>query len=415
MADLDNTSASRRTLRWRPRWAVLLLVLVPSLVSVLTAGPASAAPKRGSDLQIDDVSDLSDPVLTNAPVTYHLSVANAGPSPATGIQVTTALPASVRFDPAQSDPACSAAGGLVTCSYPSHDVDAVRILVITVTPSTAGTLELMFAVTAAEPDPNLSNNSMSETTQVVEPTEADLSINIPGSVQVYAGEPAFYPVEVRNAGPATATAISATLELPAGLSLGSPASCTDSDTGTICIVPFGSLPPSTGSVALLQLTASAAGSYTVRARVSAEQADQNPLNNSDSGLVEVRPAADLSVRVIESADPTTPGRPLTYTVTVSNLGPSPAPTVTLVDEWSTTTTGGVNLLSFTSTQGQCSLTTGQSIECALGELASGSSVDVVVRLQPRGTGTITNQARVFSDLDRNTGNNTASETTIVGV
>ncbi len=415
MAELDMTTGPPRAPRWRPRWVVLLLVLLSSLVPVLTAGPASAQAKRGSDLQIGDVSDLPDPVLTNAPVTYHVQVANAGPSPATGVQVTTALPASARFEPVQSDPACSAAGSLVTCSYPSHDVNAVRILRIAVIPTTAGSLELTFAVTAAEPDPDLSNNSVSETTQVVEPTEADISINIPGSVQTYAGEPAFYSVEVGNAGPATATAITATLELPTGLSLASPASCTDSDTGTKCIIQFGSLPPSTGSVALLQLTASAAGSYTVRAGVSADQPDPNPLNNVDSGLVEVRPAADLSVRVIESADPTTPGRPLTYTVTVSNLGPSPAPTVTLVDEWSTTTTGDVKLLAFTSTQGQCTLTTGQSIECALGELASGSSVDVVVRLQPRGTGTVTNQAQVFSDLDRNTGNNTASETTIVGV
>jgi hypothetical protein len=88
--------------------------------------------------------------------------------------------------------------------------------------------------------------------------------------------------------------------------------------------------------------------------------------------------------------------------------------VTLADTWSTTVAGGVELVSVSTTSGQCQPTAGRTIGCTLGELASGAGATLTVRLRPRGIGTVTDQAQVSAELDRNLANNTAVETTTIG-
>jgi uncharacterized repeat protein (TIGR01451 family) len=163
------------------------------------------------------LSDSPDPVFTNHSLHYELGVYNFGPSRATGVEVTATLPPGVHFESSLPNSACSESAGIVTCSFPSWDVNAAGIFLITVTPSTAGVLQLTFTVTALEPDPDLSNNSQTEDTVVVEPTEADVSINLPSSVEGYAGENIWLAVEVDTAGPAIATGLTVILEFPSGL------------------------------------------------------------------------------------------------------------------------------------------------------------------------------------------------------
>ena len=149
--------------------------------------------------------------------------------------------------------------------------------------------------------------------------------------------------------------------------------------------------------------------------VTSDQPDPVVSNNADSTVVNASPAADLSVQIAESADPATPGQALTYTVTITNLGPSPASAVTLADTWSTTVPGGVQLLSFGATQGQCAQTVDRSIDCQLGELASGATATVTIRLRPRGVGSVSDHAQVSAaEFDPDTTNNADSETTRIG-
>jgi uncharacterized repeat protein (TIGR01451 family) len=110
-----------------------------------------------------------------------------------------------------------------------------------------------------------------------------------------------------------------------------------------------------------------------------------------------------------------PGSAITYTVTVTNNGPSPASAVALTDSWSATVVGGVQLLSFAATQGQCALTSAQRIDCQLGGLANSANTTVTVTVRARGTGSVTDQAQVSAaEFDPNTANNADSETTAVG-
>jgi uncharacterized repeat protein (TIGR01451 family) len=402
-----------------------VLALLSSLLAALggfgaSAQPASAAgaaakpPGVAADMAVTSVGGLVNP-SPDQTVTFLITVVNLGPSPATSVELATQLPTGVRFEPAQSDSRCSETAGVVLCRFSSWDVNAFGIVSVTVTPATAGTLQVTSAVTAAEPDPDLSNNSQTATVEVVEPVEADVSITLPSFAQLYAGQPMFYSVEVQNAGPATATGITATLDFPPGLSPLEQSACTATGTGLTCAYSFGDLPPQRGSGLPILLAPATAGSYTVHGRVSAAQPDPAGSNNSDTGVVDVWAVADVSVEVAESADPATPGRPLTYAVTITNAGPSPASAVRLVNAWSTTVRRGLELLSFTASQGQCSQTAAVTIECELGEVARGGTAAVTVTLWPRGPGTVTDEARVSAaESDPDSANNVDDETTSVG-
>jgi len=379
-------------------------------------GSASALAAAEADMAIASVSDYPDPVFVNQSVTYTVSVENLGPGQATGVDLTTALPSGVQFEPLQSNPACTESGGIVTCNFSSWDANAAALIRISVTPSTAGVLQLTFTVSANQPDRDLSNNSQTETTTVVQPADADVSINLPSSVAGYAGQNIFLDFEVGNAGPATATGVTVTLEFPRGLSRSFGGGvCTDTGSGLSCTYSLGSLPAGRGIGEIIGVSASGAGSYTVQGSVAADQPDPVLSNNSDSTLVTVTPAADLSAQIAGPAGPAAPGSAITYTVTVTNNGPSPASAVVLADSWSTTVAGGVQLLSFATTQGQCALTNDQRIDCQLGGLANDATTTVTVTLRARGTGSVTDQAQVSAaEFDPNTADNADSETTTVG-
>jgi uncharacterized repeat protein (TIGR01451 family) len=390
--------------------AAILLASLGSPVSAQTAGEA--------DMAILGVSDDPDPVTQNRAVTYDVGIGNFGPSRASGVGLTVELPPAVRFEPSMSSSNCSESGGTVSCSADFWDANAAGITTISATPTSPGLLQLTFEVTANEPDPNPMNNSDTETTQVNEATDADVSLRV-GDAQGFAGQRiCCLGVEVFNAGPADATGITVTLLFPPGLrpGEGAPGSCTADEGGaTTCEVGFGSIPDRAGSSLLMEVRADAAGTYTVTGSVSADQPDPDTSNNADSGTVVVHPAADVSVRKTDSADPATPGQKLTYFVTVTNQGPSQATAVSLTDAWSSTVPGGVTLLSFTVSQGSCTQTGEATVGCQLGTLAGTATATLTIVLRPQGRGTVTNMASVSAaEFDPDTANNSASEETTVG-
>jgi uncharacterized repeat protein (TIGR01451 family) len=282
-------------LKGRARTTLLVLIVLLAFVPGLAGGSASAKAAPRADMVIVAVSDDPDPVFTNQILFLHVAVENRGPSLATGVEVTTALPSDVRFELSLSISGCVESGGMVTCSFSSWPANAAGAIILAVTPSTAGVLQLTFTVTTTERDPDLSNNSATETTQVVEPTEADASIALPDAVEGYAGQNIWLGgIEVRNAGPATATGLTVTLEFPRGLSptLGG-GECTETSGGLTCSYSWGTLPPGNGLGDIIGVTAAEAGTFTVRGSVTADQTDPVPENNSDATVVTANPAADL--------------------------------------------------------------------------------------------------------------------------
>ncbi|MFR9779544.1 hypothetical protein ACL02O_26235 [Micromonospora sp. MS34] len=391
---------------------LLTTLLLGTVAVAVTAAPARAADPV--DLVLS-ASGQPDPVQAWATVTYQATVLNRGPGAATATVVTAPLPAGTSFLAADSDSRCAGTPTLVTCDLGTLPASAAASpLIIALRPTEAGLLSVTFTASAAEPDADLSDNTRTVTTTVDAPTEADLALQLsPPLATVYAGATFFIGVEVTNAGPAPATGVTTTLRMPAGLTVLSGASCVTEGTGSVCTRGGSSLPPSAGESGPIALTAAGPGDWTISGSVTADQPDPQPADNAASTTFTTLPAANLAVAIGESADPTPPGRPFTWTLTVTNHGPSPS-AVQLTHEWSTTVSGGLALLSVGASQGGCQLPVTGRMECDLGLLPDGATTTVTVTLRPQGPGTVTGRTRAIGDeYDPDPTDNAVEETTTV--
>ncbi len=130
-------------------------------------------------------------------------------------------------------------------------------------------------------------------------------------------------------------------------------------------------------------------------------------------------SADLQVTKVDSPDPISTTGYITYTITVTNAGPSDAESVSLSD----TVPAGTTFLTFTEAAGWSCTTPGVggtgTINCSIATFPSGGSAVFTLLAEvndalPNGT-VITNTATVTSTTtDQNLGNNSATTTTTVG-
>ncbi|MBN1877296.1 MAG: right-handed parallel beta-helix repeat-containing protein, partial [Anaerolineae bacterium] len=101
--------------------------------------------------------------------------------------------------------------------------------------------------------------------------------------------------------------------------------------------------------------------------------------------------ADLSLGQFATPDPATAGQPLTYTVVVTNYGPSDAPNVVITD----TLPAGTLLLAAEASRGGCE-GVGEFVTCTLG-LLSGEYATATLVMIPTTAGPLTHTARITSD------------------
>ncbi len=236
------------------------------------------------------------------------------------------------------------------------------------------------------------------------------------SSTVAAGEQTAFTIMVTNNGPSTSTAIMVVDELPAELVFvtstpGSP-TCSES-TGTVtCNLP--SLAPGATTTVEVQVVVdpSARGILANVATVAASEPDPDETNNTSTATTTVTAMADLSISKNDSPSPALTGDTLTYTLVITNHGPSSATDVTVLDPLPSS----VTYVSSTTQQGNCTGT--ESISCSLGTLAPNASTTVTldVTVLETATGTITNTATVSGvEPDPDMGNNTATATSTVNV
>ena len=132
----------------------------------------------------------------------------------------------------------------------------------------------------------------------------------------------------------------------------------------------------------------------------------------DIGAFEFGDTADLALTVEISPTLVEPGQPLTYTLTIDNLGPSAVATVTLTD---ILPTGATFITSTICGGGTCTFGADE-VTCSQFGLNSGSSVTgTIVIVTPLNPGLITNTASVDSSIaDLKSENNQVTTVVAVG-
>ncbi len=116
-------------------------------------------------------TDLQDPVETDGPIDYTVTITNNGPAAATGVNVTDTMSAGTITGAFASGGSCSGAGtSTLQCTYPSIASGAIMEISITANaPTSPGTVTNTVTIQADQTDPAMANNTATETTMVQEP------------------------------------------------------------------------------------------------------------------------------------------------------------------------------------------------------------------------------------------------------
>jgi len=386
-----------------------------------------------SDLAVT-VTDSPDPVVAGANLTYTITVGNAGPDPAAAATWNFTLPAGLSFVslPAVSGWSCTTpavgAGGTVSCSHANLAVGSdVFTLTVAVAPGVAAGTVLSGTANAssASGDPDASNNSATATTTVT--ALADLSVtNSAAPATAVSGQAITYTVTVGNAGPSDAANVLLNNAIPANTtftSLTSPGgwSCTTPAVGATGSVncTAASLAPTTAVFTLVVNVNPGATAATISstATVSSSTSDPNGGNDSATATTPLTASADLGITNSAAAS-VAAGQTLSYTITVTNAGPSNASNVTVAGAIPASTT--FTSVSASGAGGWFCTTppigsTG-NVSCLNADLGPGSStITLVVTVDPATTATtISGTVNVSSSTsDPVSGNDSATATTNV--
>ena len=230
---------------------------------------------------------------------------------------------------------------------------------------------------------------------------------------VIAGNNLTYSIAVTNNGPSTATNATATLLLPAGVLFvsASVSQGTYAEGAGAVTFNLGRLGPRATAAMTVVTLPTVAGTVFSTATVSSEQPDFIPGNNSAVVQTRVNPAtADLAVTMAAAPSPALIGGTLTYSVTVTNYGPSSATAITVTNGFP----GGLTLRSARGTRGSFT-TVGNVVFWSLSGLAPGAGAAATITATPTVQGTLTATATVAgAQFDPITANNTASVATVIG-
>ena len=297
---------------------------------------------------------VSNPTpLIGSLVTFEVIVTNSGPQNTAGVEVTDLLPSGYTYS------SFTATKGTYNKNTGKWNIGSLlngdsQTLQITATVNATGNYLNVAEVTASSlPDPNSTPNNGVTTeddyataTTTLTSALADLSLTktlVGGNLSPIFGATVTFEITVKNSGPQTATGVKVIDLLPNGyeyIVYSSTAGQYNQITG---IWDVGTIANGDSQSLLLSVKVNNAGNYLNVAEVySANQADPNstPNNNapgeddiSSVTLTPVPAVADLSIekKVINNILTPDVGSQISFSVTVTNSGPSIATGVTIKD------------------------------------------------------------------------------------
>lgn len=368
-----------------------------------------------ADLSITKTASPAGSVNAGQQVTYTIAVTNSGPATASNVTVTDVLPAGATYvSGSGAGWTCNEVASTVTCTMPSLGVGAASPITLIVTAGPGVTSLTNTATVSSSTTDGTPGNNASTTGAVTVVPAADLAITKSASPagSVNAGQNVTYTLQVSNLGPSTATAVTVTDPLPAGATFvsasGTGWSCSQAAGTVTCTMP--SLAVGVASPITIVVTApNTAATLNNTATVSSTTADPVPGNNSSTSSNAVASSADLSITKTANSASATGGTPITYTLAVTNLGPTLATNVSVVD----ILPAGSIFGSATGTGWTCSNAAG-TVTCTRPTLAVGAAPPITLTFTPASPatpGTLVNTATVSSTSpDPTPGNNSSTST-----
>jgi uncharacterized repeat protein (TIGR01451 family) len=371
---------------------------------------------------IQSTAEISGQCGSSLTATGTTTVTNAQANGTLGAGLTIPL------NPAPNTVLLNALGIRVVLNEQITGGDGVNSLSITVN-AVHITIEnsVLSAIGALSGDIIISQSRAQLQCQDIGEESSDVSItksDTPDPVTV--GNQLTYILTISNNGPDTATNVVVTDTLPSSFEF---VSATPSS-GGICATPgvgelggtvsctFPSLSPNSTATVTIVVIPTQTETVINTATVISDTTDPDESNNTDSESTEVQeeggsPVADLSITKTDNKDPIRAGEQLTYTITVTNIGPDTATNTVVTDMLP----DSVEFISAIPSQGNCMKSgsnPGGTVTCNLNNLASGATATITIAVKPTEPGTIENLAIVGGDeSDPNNQNNSDTESTEV--
>jgi uncharacterized repeat protein (TIGR01451 family) len=278
-------------------------------------------------------------VLPGAIVTYTVTIPNTGTGTSSGTTLTNQVPAGTVYLPGSTTMNGSAVpdvGGAMPFAAgrqvnspgaPSGQITAGAASVITfqVTIGSNPPPSIISTATIDPDGPGASPGIVVSTTN--QPSAADLSITLTNNqTSTVAGSTVSYRATLTNNGPDAIISANLAVSLPAMIH--NPLFSTSSGSYNRTNINWSGLDLAAGQSATLTITgvvaADASGPLSVSVTVAAAPGvlDSNPANNTATDVDTVTYVADLGIAISNGNAVIAPGAQVTYTITVTNNGPS---------------------------------------------------------------------------------------------
>lgn len=384
--------------------------------SAVTTGPT-----RTASLFVQKSLEGDDPLVAGDTGTYAITVRNDGPSTATQVTVTDTLPDYLTYVSGDgTDWSCTAPNQVVTCDLDgSLGVGAGQTTTVHLEVKVASghTGEIVNEATAtATEDPDGSTDDDTNTPDL----RSDLEVEKTHTGDAVAGDPFTYDLKVTNHGPSdTVGPIVVTDSVPAGLTYtsvsGTGWACDPDEDAVTCTHLGGLVDDQSSTFSLTFAVAKDAGPAEVTNRVTVDGPNTDPDGDNNADQDPTTILDEANVRVTKTAEGATvaAGADATWTIGVSNDGPSDADDVNVTD----TLPAGLTIVSIDGTGWTC---TESPLACDRTTLAPGDAAPITV-VTKVGSGVapdteLENVAQVSTstsgdDPDDNTGDDSITTTT----
>ena len=416
--------------------------------------------QRSIDLVVTK-SITTNPASTATPATatpgstftYTILARNDGPSAATTVRVTDNLPDGIRIlsaissdatdtvtIPATAQDTIPANNDDITIDVGNLAVGGAGIqttitIVGVVLNGTIGNFTNVATIAATDTVANVETNTTNNTSSIAAtaPRTVDLAVTKNGPTTAISGNTITYTMTATNNGPSDAIGAQVVDNIPDGIrvitatingtSITIPASASDftASNPDDLIFPVGALASAATNntitivAAILPNSTAALVNSAVISTTDSASTDTVSTNNSASVTTTLTQQNDVAITKSGPAS-IQAGSQMTYTLTVTNNGPSTATTVNVADTLPTGVTfvSGTSLIGSTPA-GTVSSGANNTANVVIPALAPGESAIVTIRatVATSSTGNITNTVTVTAANDSVSTNNNASATTTV--